>query len=86
MCQHWAGLFVYIDFRIIMIQPTLFPYFTKSCIINLYTRVSLYLIGVIHLDREQKFTKLKKELSELTKEEIEKVKAYVEILKKQRTH
>lgn len=38
------------------------------------------------MDREQKFTELKKELLKLTKEEIEKVKAYVATLKKQRTH
>lgn len=37
------------------------------------------------MDREQKFTKLKTELLELTEEELEKVKAYVATLKKQRT-
>lgn len=37
------------------------------------------------MDREQKLTKLKKELSELTEAELKKVKAYVATLKKQRT-
>lgn len=38
------------------------------------------------MDREQKLTKLKTELLELTEKELEKVKAYVATLKKQRTH